>query len=196
MALSRVFSQPCQQREESWVTPRASSESGTSMSSARCRHEHLEPSSRVASSGEIWRFVGVGQPGPIVRAVLRWQQENVWLRQQELDYVLLKRPKLVTTLLPQLRSSWNTHIRFMRIQESRGRPTSSPMATTCDLRDCYNRQGSGSWIWWSRIAASSAESISESHTFRLPGATSEGDSYGRSSNAVRLRRATWRRSPP
>ena len=53
---------------------------------------------RMAPGGEIWRFVSVGCPSPSVRAVLGWQQENVWLRQEEQGYILSKRPGLVTSL--------------------------------------------------------------------------------------------------
>lgn len=30
--------------------------------------------------------------------ILGWRQENVWLRQEELDYILSKRPGLLTSL--------------------------------------------------------------------------------------------------
>jgi len=53
---------------------------------------------RVAPGGEVWRFISVGRPDPAVRAALGWYQENVWLRQEELDYILSKRQGLVTSL--------------------------------------------------------------------------------------------------
>ena len=53
---------------------------------------------RVAPGGEVWRFISVGCPAIHVRAILGWPQENVWLRQEELDYMLTKRPGLVANL--------------------------------------------------------------------------------------------------
>jgi hypothetical protein len=51
---------------------------------------------RRAAGGEVWRYICVGRPSPAVRAVLGWHQENVWLRKSELDYMVLKRPDLIT----------------------------------------------------------------------------------------------------
>ena len=53
---------------------------------------------RVAPGGDVWRYVCVGCATPEVRAILGWSQENVWLRQEELDYILSKRPGLLTSL--------------------------------------------------------------------------------------------------
>jgi hypothetical protein len=53
---------------------------------------------RVAPGGDIWRYISIGCATPQVQAILGWSQENVWLRQEELDYILSKRPGLLTSL--------------------------------------------------------------------------------------------------
>lgn len=53
---------------------------------------------RTASGGEVWSFICVGRPRPEVRAILGWHQENIWLRQEEHDYILSKRASLMASL--------------------------------------------------------------------------------------------------
>jgi hypothetical protein len=53
---------------------------------------------RIAPGGDVWRFVSVGCPEPLVRAVLGWHHQNVWLRQEELNYMLSKRSGLLTSI--------------------------------------------------------------------------------------------------
>src|SRR5436189_4639018 len=51
---------------------------------------------RRAPGGDIWRYICVGRPSLSVRRVLGWPQENVWLRQAELGYILSKRTTLMS----------------------------------------------------------------------------------------------------
>src|SRR5262245_4548407 len=51
---------------------------------------------RRALGGEGWRYICVGCPSPAIRSRLAWTQENVWLRQSELDYMVSKRPDVTT----------------------------------------------------------------------------------------------------
>jgi len=53
---------------------------------------------RVALGGDVWRFISAGCAAPHVRAILGWNQENVWLRQEELTYIISKRPEAMTNL--------------------------------------------------------------------------------------------------
>jgi hypothetical protein len=49
---------------------------------------------RLAPDGHAWRFIAAGCLPQVVLHVLGWYQQNVWLRQEERDYIESKRPDL------------------------------------------------------------------------------------------------------
>jgi hypothetical protein len=53
---------------------------------------------RITSDGHVWRYINTGSPTSAVRSALGWTQENVWIREQEFNYIASKRPGFVVSL--------------------------------------------------------------------------------------------------